>query len=197
MRRLLLPVLAALTLLLGTATAAHAQGIVYTPRPISFANGTALFFSGNGATGTSCAFIPVPSRTQLFAGAYNTSEGRRFGFRNDCARSLRLINVQAPLTIKISDDTFECDDSVPRGSKPRARIFIRKSGSYTIGSFEGSSNQGPFLRFFLQNGGASFAPAVSVIRTGIGQLDGKVSCIQISARDDGNDQALYPGTVIG
>jgi hypothetical protein len=196
-RRLWLAVLATLALMLATAGAAYAQGIINVPQPISFANGTAIFYSGNGATGTSCAFMPVPSRTQLFASAYNTSEGRRFGFRNDCARSLRLINVTAPLTIKISDDTFECDDGVHLGAKPKARIFIRKSGTYTIGSFEGSSSQGPFLRFFLVNGGASFAPAVSVIRSGIGQLDGKVSCIQISARDDGNDQAKYPGTVIG
>jgi hypothetical protein len=195
--RFVLAIMATLALMLGTAAAATAQGIIFTPQPISFANGTAIFYSGNGGTGTSCAFMPVPSRSQFSTAAYNTSEGRRYGFRNDCARSLRLINVRAPLTIKVSDNDADCFDGVVRDSRPRARIFIRKPGSYTIGSFEGSSSQGPLLRFSLFGGGVSFAPAVSVIRSGFGQLDGKVSCMSIAATDQGNDQALYPGTVIG
>ena len=109
-------------------------GNIDVPRPLDFSQGTAIFLSGNGGTGTSCAFMPVPSPSKPFASADNGEGGKAFGFRNDCARSLRLVNVKAPLTIKISDPDFGCFDNVIRDSKPRAKIFIRHSGSYTIGS---------------------------------------------------------------
>jgi hypothetical protein len=170
------------------APQASAGGFIDVPRPLSFPNGQLLFLSNNGGTGNLSALMPAPARGSILS---TDNHAKAFSFHNDDARSLRLINVKAPLTIRVCDDTVPCDDAVIRDSKPRALIFIRQSGTYTIPSFEGGS-QGPVVRIPLQGGGVAFSNAVTVIKTGRGQLDGKVSAIVAYGFDRGNDQAVYP-----
>jgi hypothetical protein len=174
MRRMLLPILLALVSSVALAAPASAAGQIIVPPPFNASRGHLLFLSGNGGTGNLSASMPAPAKNGLI---FTSNRQNPYNLRNDDARSVRLLNVVAPLTIEVYDD------SRSDTSKPHARIFIRKSGTYTIGSFQGSSSQGPFISIPLQGGGLAYSDSVVVRKFGTGQLDGKISAITLYGYD--------------
>ena len=164
-------------------------GTIGTPTPISPAAGMLVFSSQNGGTGNLSCSLPAPSRGQLtverIAGGDN-----RFSCHNDDARSLRLINVGAPLTVDVFDRS-DTDDSIGGHHGPWARIIVRQSGTYVVESFETPFHRGS-VRLAEYGAGVGYYPAISLVRFGGGKVDGKVSNIIVRGYDDSRIRLVYP-----
>jgi hypothetical protein len=179
--KILVPLLAALVLIVGVAGVAQAgieapPGALGATKPGTFVKDP--FLDTIGPTGyllfenqknqLTCA-IPVKSvQTQQATVDFKTDP---YGCRNDDATKLLIVrlgplgpssnglrdNNPNPLFIEVNDDS-SC-----RGGHPSSRITIAAYGSYTVPSFQTRVNLG----------------GVQVSGT-IGQIDGKVSCVRLT-----------------
>jgi hypothetical protein len=180
----LVPLVAALALLLGTADVASAQpiplppifgvnrlgGTISTPTPTP-AQGLVVSSSGNGGTGNLTCSMPIPKT--IISDNFTKSA---FGCHNDDARSLRMVNGPAQLRIHVYDESH-CDSR-----KPNSEIIIRQPGETVIPSFQGSFFQGT-TKIPLIGGGIGTGSTVQNVQLVKGNLDGKVSCVLIDSQD--------------
>ena len=124
-------------------------------------SGKVILFEGNNCTQDIVGRLDAVTQRHNF-------KNDRVGLANDEARSLKLVNISAPLTVRLYDS--------PNASRRDDWVEIRVTafrGEYCIGSFEDPG-------FASTTNDHSFEPSISY-HTHNG-LDGKVSYIEIVRR---------------